>query len=227
MVNIDTVGRLQGRPLLVLGTNSAREWIHIVRGAGFVTGIKTQSVAKDPGSSDQRSFTEQGIPAVQLFSGPHADYHRPGDSVDKIEVQSLLASTSISKEIVEYLSQSDAQLSSALANSSGHPGYPAGLRGRPQAHPGAAGRRKVSLGTIPDFAYPGPGMRMSGVTPASPAAKAGLQAGDILTQVDDQAITDLRALSQALRRHKAGDKVKLVVTRGTKTIHSSAVLIAR
>ena len=40
--------------------------------------------------------------------------------------------------------------------------------------------RKVSLGTVPDFAYPGPGVRLSGVGPGSPAHRAGLREGDVL-----------------------------------------------
>ena len=53
MVNLDTVGRLGDRKLLVLGTGTAREWVHIFRGAGFVTGVPIETVADDVGGSDQ------------------------------------------------------------------------------------------------------------------------------------------------------------------------------
>ena len=41
MINLDSVGRLGAKKLLILGAGTAREWIHIVRGVGFETGIKT------------------------------------------------------------------------------------------------------------------------------------------------------------------------------------------
>ena len=69
MVNLDTVGRLGGGKILVLGSNSADEWIHIVNGAGYVTGAPVTAVMDDPGGSDQKSFIEAGVPAVQIFTG--------------------------------------------------------------------------------------------------------------------------------------------------------------
>jgi hypothetical protein len=85
MVNLDGVGRLAGRKISVLGAGTADEWIHIVMGVGFTTGIEAKSILDDPGGSDQASFHEAGIPAVQIFSGTHGDYHRPSDDVDEIE----------------------------------------------------------------------------------------------------------------------------------------------
>lgn len=39
--------------------------------------------------SDHYNFAKNGIPSVFLFSGTHADYHKPGDDVDKIEFDAL------------------------------------------------------------------------------------------------------------------------------------------
>ncbi|HEY6010129.1 MAG TPA: M20/M25/M40 family metallo-hydrolase, partial [Nitrospirota bacterium] len=97
MVNLDTVGRLGKRKLLVLGSSSAKEWPHIFRGAGFVTGVEIDLVSEDLDSSDQKSFNEAGVPAVQLFSGPHLDYHRPGDTVEKIDPDGLVKVASVAK----------------------------------------------------------------------------------------------------------------------------------
>lgn len=40
-------------------------------------------------SSDQQNFYAQGIPAIFIFSGLHADYHRPSDTPDKIDYEKL------------------------------------------------------------------------------------------------------------------------------------------
>ena len=77
MINLDTVGRLGTQKITALGTGTATEWQHIFRGASFVTGIESRSVPESIESSDQVSFTEKNVPAVQIFTAAHADYHRP------------------------------------------------------------------------------------------------------------------------------------------------------
>ena len=71
------------------GTNSAREWPHILRGAGFVSGVRVEAVAEQLDSSDQVSFAEAGIPAVQLFSGAHGEVNRLGVGRVAIAVATL------------------------------------------------------------------------------------------------------------------------------------------
>jgi Zn-dependent M28 family amino/carboxypeptidase len=39
--------------------------------------------------SDHYNFAKNGIPSVFLFSGVHADYHKPTDEIDKIEFDAL------------------------------------------------------------------------------------------------------------------------------------------
>jgi len=43
--------------------------------------------------SDHYNFAKNGIPSVFLFNGTHADYHKPGDTVDKIEFDALTKRT--------------------------------------------------------------------------------------------------------------------------------------
>ena len=86
VLNIDSVGRLGTAPLGVIGSATATEWPHVFRGIGFVTGIQTQMATQGLESSDQASFIAKGIPGVQLFTPPHVDYHRPGDTPDKVDI---------------------------------------------------------------------------------------------------------------------------------------------
>ncbi len=53
------------------------------------------------------------------------------------------------------------------------------------------------------------------VVSGSPADKAGLQVGDIITAVNGQTVDAQHALSQLIQQSKAGDTVKLTVQRGT------------
>ena len=217
MLNLDTVGRLEGRELLVLGTGSAREWPHIFRGAGYVAGLEVKAVGDDLGASDQRSFLEAGVPAVQLFSGPHPDYHRASDRADKLDYPGLLKTAALLSEVVGYLAARPEPLLSQLGS---------GAAASAPTTPGGEGR-KVSLGTVPDFTYPGPGVRLSGVGAGSPADRAGLREGDVLLAIDAVELADLRAFAQALRALSPGQRVGLRFVRDGGERTGEAELVAR
>jgi len=217
MINLDTVGRLGAGKLTVLGTGTAREWVHVFMGASYVTGVATQPVPSDVGGSDQQSFVEAGVPAVQLFSGPNGDYHRPSDNSDKIDADGLVKVSAIANEAIGYLAGRAEPLASTLSGAS----QPA------VAGPPTGGERKVSLGTVPDMAYPGPGVKVSGVTPGSPAEKAGIKADDVVIRVGEFEIKDLRGLSQALKQLKPDQKVKVVFKRGDRQQQVELTVVAR
>jgi putative serine protease PepD len=62
------------------------------------------------------------------------------------------------------------------------------------------------------------------VTAASPAAKAGLKAGDRVTRLDSQRIDDANALVAAVRSHAPGDTVKVTYVRDGDTHQTSVTL---
>ena len=39
--------------------------------------------------SDHYNFAEKGIPAIFYFNGTHDDYHRPTDTIDKINFEKM------------------------------------------------------------------------------------------------------------------------------------------
>ena len=214
MLNLDTVGRLFDKQLMVLGSDSATEWPHIFRGIGFVTGIQTVMVSEPLDASDQISFHEAGVPAVQLFSGPTLDYHRPGDTADKIDADGLVKVAEVSKQVLDYLASREEPMTITLANAK-----------RPVAVKGPG--RKVSLGTIPDFTFQGEGYRLDGVSPGSPAEQAGLQKLDIIVQINQQKISGLRDVSKALKSLAVGDEIEITYLRNNQKQTTMALLISR
>ena len=64
------------------------------------------------------------------------------------------------------------------------------------------------------------GVLVGTVEPESPAAKAGIQVGDILTAVDGERVGSTRELSRSVRRHKDGEtaKIDLLRDRSKKTL---------
>jgi hypothetical protein len=206
VINLDTVGRLGSNPVTVFGTGSAREWVHIFRGAGFVTGIAVKSVADDYGFSDQKSFIDKGVPGVQFFGSVHRDYHRPGDTADKVDSAGLVKVAAILKEAVEYLANRKEMLNVTLNNAKPT------AKSSPEKEKPSRGR-KVSVGTVPDFTYRGKGVRITDTVPQSPARAAGLKAGDVLIRMNGKAIKDLSDYAAILRAMQPGDRAELVYLR--------------
>lgn len=200
MLNLDTVGRLGNNPVTLFGSGSARELVHVFRGAGFVTGIPVNAVQDDFGSSDQAAFIQAGIPAVQFFASAHEDYHAPGDTVDKIDSAGLVKVAAILKEATEYLANRIEPLTVTLPSQNAQT-EPTETKTKE--------KRKVSLGTVPDFSYQGEGVRVDNIIPGSPAQQVQLQSGDILIQLAGQPISDLASYANILRTLKAGQKIEL------------------
>ncbi|PTQ97058.1 PDZ domain-containing protein [Nitrosomonas nitrosa] len=216
MLNLDTVGRLGNNPVTLFGTGTARELVHVFRGAGFVTGVAVNAVQDDFGSSDQAAFIQAGVPAVQFFGSAHEDYHAPGDTADKIDPAGLVKVAAILKEAAEYLANRLEPLTVTLDTQNGSPETTQ-----------AKDKRKVSLGTVPDFSYQGEGVRVDSVLPDSPAQQAQLQPGDILIQLAGQPITDLASYANILRTLKVGEKTILQFRRDSEVQIVDVVLAER
>lgn len=221
VVNLDTVGRLGMGKVLVLGTGTATEWPHVFRGASWVTGVESSLVPGQHEASDQLTFIEKGIPGVQLFTGPHPDYHRPGDTADKIDPAGMTKVAALAREAVEFLAGRDGGLTKTIAASgTGGPSPSA-----PPAAPG--GGRRVTFGTVPDFGFAGPGVRLEGTTPGSPAEKAGLRKGDVLVKVAGKPVESLRGFSEILRDLSPGQTVDVAYQRAGVERTASVTVVER
>ncbi len=217
VVNLDTVGRLADGRVSVLGTGTASEWQHIFRGASFVTGVESRNVPDQAQGSDQASFIAKNVPAVQLFTQAHADYHRPTDTADKVDVPGLVKVATLAKEAVAYLAEREAPLTNTIQPATA-----------PTAQAGAQVQgRRVSFGSVPDFAFAGPGVRLGGVVAGSPAEKAGLQEGDVLTEIDDKPIASLQAFSDVLKTLAVGQSLAVAFTRDGRALRTSVTLVER
>lgn len=223
IVNLDTVGRLGNGELSVLATGTASEWQHVFRGITFSTGIAIKNIPGASQSSDQQSFIDRGIPGVQLFTAAHLDYHRPTDTADRIDADGLVKVATVAREAIEYLAQRPTPLTITIdAQSSGTRVAPVGVDGK-----ASEPARKVSFGLVPDYAHQGDGVRAESVVPDSPAARAGIIAGDIVLSLDGVTVAGLAAFSDALKKHGAGDRIATRVRRGDREFTSTVELVAR
>jgi len=213
VLNLDTVGRLGDNKLLVINASSAREWRYIFMGAGYVTGVEADMVTQDLDASDQVSFVEAGVPAIQFFSGAHSDYHRPSDTAEKIDPSGLVKVATFVREALVYLAEREEPMTFQGQEKKGKPV--------------STGERKVSTGCMPDFSYSGEGMRVADVAPDSPAARAGLLKGDVIVKAGEHEVTNLSAYSDALKAFAPGDEVTLDYVRDGKRLSTRIKLAAR
>ncbi len=83
-------------------------------------------------------------------------------------------------------------------------------------------RRMPALGIVLDNSEQGP--RILRVLDDSGAARAGVKEGDVVRELDGKAMDSRETLIEAIRQYSPGDKVRLTVDRGEKTLKIEATL---
>jgi Peptidase family M28/PDZ domain/Peptidase family M1 domain len=219
-INLDTVGRLFGRKLMVLNSETAREWKFIFMGTDFTTGISSELITQELDASDQKAFIEKGVPGIQIFyTGDGSDYHVPEDDTEKIDADGLVKVATVAREILEYLAERDEPMAFT--------GKLLGENIPKKADSKKAGSRSVSTGTMPDFAFSGEGVKIGGVSEDSPADQIGMKKGDIIKKFDGKEIKSLKDYSNVLKEHQPGDTVEVEYEREGKLITAKLKLAER
>jgi hypothetical protein len=220
MINMDMVGRLKNENLSIGGTGTAAGFDAMIAGAIAGSPMHLTNIgAGGLGPSDHMSFALKHVPVLFLFTGLHADYHRPTDTADKINYDGIdqvvefadrLAEAMTTMPRQEYVLAADRFSMTIGTGSSG----------------GEGAERKAYLGVIPDFDSSDStvGVIIQGTMPDSPAAAAGLQGGDLLVQFNQIKLTNLMDLNQALVTARPGDAVTLKVLRGKESLELHTTL---
>jgi hypothetical protein len=216
MVNLDMVGRLRDDRLLALGAATAHEFPALLDSLNQAARFDLRASGDGFGRSDHQSFYLAKVPVLHLFTDLHEDYHRPSDDWDRINVPGLARVAGFTAELVRALADRTAPLTFV---DQPPPAVAAG-----PARPGGYG---AYFGSVPDMSAGGPGVRLSGVRPGSPAARAGLAEGDVLLRIGRHDVADLQGLTDALRAHRPGDTATVVFRRGALTDSALVTFSAR
>jgi hypothetical protein len=212
MLNLDMVGRNADKPVLILGTGSARDDAldRICRAAVGKTGLSC-TVEKGSrlgfGDSDHSSFRDARIPAIFFFTGLHPDYHKVSDHADKVEYARL---EQISETALFVL---------------------LGMCGRPEDFVFRADTRELGIqtATLDEAALEEAGLeesegaiRVTGVAAGSAAARAGLAPGDLILALAGRPIPRgsraMRTLRGAVREAEPGKDAPLLILREGKRV---------
>jgi len=213
-LNFDMVGRMQDNKLTVQATGSSPAWGKIIEQANIAAGFNL-AVQEDPYQpTDVSTFNSASIPSLSLFTGVHADYHKPSDTADKIDYEDLDRVVDFAAAIVRKLEDTvDAPQFTKVEQ-------------QMQSGAGRAGVR-IFTGTIPDYSTEVKGLLLSGVVGGGPAEQAGLQKGDVIVEIAGQTIANIYDYTYALDVLKIGQPAKVIYLRAGKRLETTLTPAAR
>ena len=234
MINMDMIGRMKDRKLMIGGVGTATEWRELIRQANSAQSLTVAANSPAPagmpivvssngrpvvtanptgafdltlnddgyGPSDHSSFYMKQIPVLFFFTGTHIDYHKPSDTFDKINYNDEARILNLVARIIRDIDAADKRLTYTTAKS----------------EPPRTGGFRVYLGTIPNYADSNDGLLLDGVRDDSPAAKAGLKAGDRIVKIGNRDVKNVYDYTHALGEMKAGQEYVIEVMRGTERL---------
>ena len=214
MINMDMIGRSQGN-LLIGGVGTAAEFKRILDEVQKTSPLHFSYSDSSRGSSDHLSFSSKKIPVLFFFSGLHSDYHRPSDDWERINVQTIDQILEVVRSTVHRLLELNQSLQYVEVN-----------RG-PERPRRRGGRRRTWFGSLPDTEWSLGGVRFKQILEETPAARAGLNDGDVLVHFDGRTMDSLRQFIRALGTKNPGDEVDVAVLRDGELFETTVILEAR
>ena len=207
-VNLDMIGRLRDRRLIIFGGRTSSGLRSRLVGINNAPGGAGLELAFDWNileDSDHYSFIARRIPTVMLHTGLHDQYHRPSDDVEFVNFDGIPQVSRLTLALTLAIADDDERLSF-----------------RPESRSESnATKRRLEESRPPQGPSQSPSQRRWGIVsradpgePAcpvvidvfrdSPAAKAGLRAGDRLIAIEGECFADQAAMVARLRSRSAG-----------------------
>jgi hypothetical protein len=248
MINMDMIGRMKNNKLIVGGVGTAQGWRDVIAIANLQSKPITIAELANPtrvpgkvtletgpngqllsaivhaqgfdltlsedgyGPSDHSSFYAKKVPVLFLWTGTHEDYHKPSDTADKINYEDETHILSFVARIIRSIDAGNARPVYSVAKSESQ-GRTMGFR--------------VYLGTIPNYADSGDGLLLDGVRDDSPAAKAGIKAGDRIVKLAGREVHNVYDYTYALGEMKAGQEYEVELLRGPERMKLTITPAAR
>jgi hypothetical protein len=204
MFNLDMVGRLKDAPeggkskLLALGIDSGKGFDEMVAklNPGFDI-IKDKSVF---GASDHFSFYQQKIPVLFFWTGTHPEYHRPGDTADKINLAGMKRIADFSEKVISDLATNPKRPEYVASKNSFTGGGPKGPR----------------MGILPDYTFGGKGVRVEDIGAGGPAETAGVKKNDTIIEIAGKAIENITTYQSVMAAQKINVAIEIRILRDNK-----------
>jgi hypothetical protein len=195
MINLDMIGRLRHDRLYLSGTELLPQLENFLAANLESEGVVLSNRFSGDLSSDHAAFSAVGIPALFFFTGLHGDYHKPSDDPQFINFEGMERVLRITYNVSDFLLRAETP------------------RVRASAAPGERSIDAPYLGIGIDTSFAGEGVRFAYVAADGPAAKAGLEAGDVLLEIDGRSIRSSEKAAGILKQHRPGETVHAKVRR--------------
>jgi Zn-dependent M28 family amino/carboxypeptidase len=249
MINMDMIGRLKERSLIVGGVGTAQEWRSLIEASNDVQGMTV--TLNSPGAD---RTLQVGIPVVMGSNGKpvvsmnsarkfaltlNEDGYGPSDHSSfygkQVPVLFFWTGThndyhkpSDTAEKINYEGEATIvgfvdRIIRDLDRGDKRPTY-AVAKSDSQ---GRSGGFRVYLGTIPNYAESNDGLRLDGVRDDSPASKAGLKAGDRIVKMGGHEVKNVYDYTYALGEMKAGQEYEVEIVRGSERLTMKITPAAR
>lgn len=199
MFNLDMIGRMDStkNALSVGGTKTALETEDLLN--EYNTDFNLAFSGEGIGPSDHASFYLQNIPVFFISTGAHPDYHTPKDDAGLLNYEGAVKVT----KYVSNLISDVANRNNSLTFQEAGPKYQRSM-----------GRFKVTLGIMPDYAgLEDRGLRVDAVSKDKPAAKGGMQKGDVITAIDGKKVGNIYDYMNRLQTLEAGQIISVDILR--------------
>ncbi|MET0624641.1 MAG: M20/M25/M40 family metallo-hydrolase [Pyrinomonadaceae bacterium] len=194
-------------PIVVTGTNG-RTAVTATPSERFALRLSDDGY----GPSDHSAFYARRVPVLFFFTGSHEDYHKPTDTAERVNYDGEARVVSFVRDLIHEIQSRDQRPTYAVAKS--------------EANTRSTGF-KVSLGTIPSYGDSTDGLKLDGVREGSPAAAAGLRAGDKIVKLAGRDVRNVYDYTQVLSEMKAGQEYEVEVTRDGQRLSMKITPAAR
>jgi hypothetical protein len=214
MLNFDMIGRVKDSRLFMGGVGTAAPFKGWLEEGSQAVGLKLDYSESGNASSDHASFAGKRVPVLFFFSGLHSDYHRPSDTAEKINANGGIQTVTLAYLTALKIANEPVRLSFVEVD-------------EPRRAAGGGTGYGAYFGSVPDFRDDLKGVLFADVRAGSPAAKAGLKAGDLMVGFDGKPVQNLYDFTYGLQSKKPGDIVEVVVERAGQKVRVNVTLEMR
>lgn len=181
-INLDMIGKLRKQSLEVIGCRTGPGLRRLVSeqtpGLELLLDFSWELKA----DSDHWNFIQQSIPTLMLHTGLHADYHRPSDDLERLNLPGIEEVSRLVFLVAAAAADRDELPEFRRAARRETPFTRMGLERPLEDLPSRLGAAWLPA----TDAQPHPVVRR--VKPGGPAAQAGLQAGDVLEAIEGREV---------------------------------------
>jgi C-terminal processing protease CtpA/Prc len=198
------VGRLREQ-LVLQGIGSSPFWKGEIERRNAVVGLPVTLQNDSYLPTDASSFYLKGIPILSAFTGSHSEYHTPRDTPELLNYEGAAKIAQLMGLITRSLAMSEA--------------IPEFTEQKAPENQGTRAAMTAYLGSIPDYAQGDiQGVLLSGVSKDGPAAKAGVQAKDIVIELAGRKVENIYDYTYAIEALKVGQETEIAVRRKDKVL---------